>query len=281
MNEGANENNLNTLNGIENSEEQTLDNNIENAFSDLISEFFKDEGTQNLENLATGPVLDWDAVNNGILNTNNNGNKTNTDLEKNAGTIQNTTIYNNLGTINGVLEDNQEVQNAGTYENTNSNKTLYNNLETIYKNGIVGQENEYNHTNDGKDNGTNEIYKNFTVDYNENNQTEEQPDFNENSNAQTIVKNAYGVVTVNGDLLSGIENTGAVGGTIAENKQGNQGTDFRLTQGNLPAKIGFWTKVRNFFIADSKLQYSVQESTQNNGGVWNKLHNLFSFGKNK
>ena len=59
------------------------------------------------------------------------------------------------------------------------------------------------------------------------------------------------------------------------------GTSFKLTQGNLPAKIGFWTKVRNFFMADSKISYSVGEQTQQNTGLWNKVQNFFSFGKNK
>lgn len=251
MNQETNENGLNYAGN-----EGTMQNKIENAFSDLISEYFEeDNNANNAGNINAGPVLDWDSVANGQLYTN---------VKANAGT------YEEIDSVN-----------------TNENGILYNNLENINESGVT--ENQLGGITGEEYNKTNEVYKNIITADNGNGQTNNEVEanglYNEvgKLNTETIVKNAYGVVTINGELLNGIDNGLYKNVEEATNTdtQNNQGTAFKLTQGNLPAKIGFWTKVRNFFISDSKIQYSVQQPTQNNGGIWNKLQNFFSFGKNK
>ncbi len=262
---------------------EKLDNlNVEDAFSDLISEYFEEgNNPQNSINVQTGPVLDWDSVANGQLYTNIAGNVGGLKNQiNNAETIgynnkpvnaeNNGLLYNNLETING---ENNTIQKA-----QNTNFGLYNNLEVTggeYANsklentGVTGEHTDNgettNDTNQQTQNCTNGLYDELG-----------------NLNTKEIVKNAYKVATFNGKLIQEVNNDAEpkLGQANIINPVNTNGTDFKLTQGNLPAKIGFWTKVRNFFISDSKIQYSVQ-SSQNNGGVLNKLQNFFSFGKNK
>lgn len=218
MNKETNEN-LNCTN-LENN--TTIDDSIENAFSDLISQYFEEgNNTQNADNIQQGPTLDWDSVANGQLYTNLAGN---INLEPQT---QNE-IYNvNLGNVN-----------------TNTNGGLYTNLEN------VGEQINNEETVNVEQAGNNQsiLYNNIA-----------------NVNTEGTVGN----VGVGLDQPVNNLNTTTVG------------TDFKLTQGNLPAKIGFWTKVRNFFRSDAKISYSVQEQSQGNKGLWNQLQNFFSFGKEK
>lgn len=246
----------NSLNCAEN--KATIQNQIENAFSDLISEYFEEDSTvKNKGNINVGPVLDWESVANGQLYTN---------IKESAGT------YGNIDTT--VTEE---------------KGALYNNLENINDSNLIAQEKQSVSITDAENNGIEGIYKNISTLNDGIGQVENEVKttgiYNElgKINTETIIKNAYGVVTINGELLNGISSKADTNNEeqSAGNIQNVQSKDFKLTQGNLPAKIGFWTKVRNFFISDSKIQYSVQQSTQSNGGVWNKLQNFFSFGKNK
>lgn len=253
--------------------------NVENAFSDLISQYFEEESnTQNAGNINAGPVLDWDSVANGQLYTNlAEGVTENLDNQiNNAGTIGNNgeilnagnvgnnngILYNNLGTING--EGNQ------TQELGNGNSGLYTNLGTVGEGNLPIEEQI---TDNGNANNDNEQTQNATnILYNEIGEL----------NKKKLIENAYNAVTMSGKLVQEV-NAGQKLGLNEANtiNQGNaNGTDFKLTQANLPAKIGFWTKVRNFFITDSKIQYSVQTAEENTG-LWNKVQNFFSFGKNK
>lgn len=238
MSELTNENGLNYTGN-----EGTVQDGIENAFSDLISEYFE-EGTtvENTGKIESGKVLDWDSVSNGQLYTNLAGTETGYGDDS---SYWDTPIYNTVtGEATGVAG---ETTVAGAVEDYG---TAYNGNETNITNGITGE---------------------------------------------TIAKNAYGVITVNGDLLKGVNSDGVIEnavstgsttgttGTIGETAgtTGTVGTEFKLTQANLPAKIGFWTKVRNFFMSDSKISYSVEQAGTPNTGLWNKVQNFFSFGKNK
>lgn len=245
--------------------------NLENAFSDLISEYFTDENnTTNAGNINVGPVLDWDSVANGQLYTNITAEGIQNTLENqinNAGTIENNgetintegvgnsgVLYNNLGTITGGDNQPQEVGNGGLYTNLGTIGGEYTN-----DNGTTDNENTQ------QQNATNILYNEFGE-----------------LNKEKLVKNAYNAATFNGELIKEVNAGGQLGLNEGNgiNETNTNGTDFKLTQANLPAKIGFWTKVRNFFISDSKIQYSVQQ-TQTNTGIWNKVQNFFSFGKNK
>ena len=160
------------------------------------------------------------------------------------------------------------------HPNNNNNNVLYNNLETINE--------KITPTQEVQNNGINGIYKNLqsaTDNINYQNNVNNML-YNEigNVNTQSTNGNPYGVVPVEENLLTGVDNSTNNAETI--NSTNTQGTDFKLTQANLPVKIGFWTKVRNFFMADSKILYSVNQ-TQTNTGLWNKVQNFFSFGKNK
>ena len=254
--------------------------NVENAFSDLLSEYFTDENnTTNAENINVGPVLDWDSVANGQLYTNITAegiqgtlnNQTNnattignteglTNLEGVGNDNGNGLLYNNLGTPNG--------GDVGTQQTQNGNGGLYTNLETIGVGDIgTGEqfvENGQTSNNEQTQNATNILYNEFGE-----------------LNKEKLVKNAYNAATFNGELIKEVNGGGQLGLNEANgiNQTNTNGTDFKLTQANLPAKIGFWTKVRNFFISDSKIGYSVQQSTQGNTGVWNRIQNFFSFGK--
>ena len=241
MSEVTNENGVNYTGN-----EGTVQDGIENAFSDLISEYFEDGNTtENAGKIQSGKVLDWDSVSNGQLYTNLAGTETGYGDDS---SYWDAPIYNTVtGETTGAVG---ETTVTGTVEDYG---TAYNGTETNIANGITNE---------------------------------------------TIAKNAYGVITVNGDLLKGVnsegvientvntvttaETTGTVG-TVADTTvtTGTVGTEFKLTQANLPAKIGFWTKVRNFFMSDSKISYSVEQAGTPNTGLWNKVQNFFSFGKNK
>lgn len=264
--------------------------NVENAFSDLLSEYFTDENnTTNAGNISVGPVLDWDSVANGQLYTNITAEGIKNTLENqmnnagttgnNVGTINtgdlgnNGVLYNNLRTITGGDNQTQEAGNV-----TNGNGGLYTNL------GTIGGE----YTNlENQNVGNGEEYTNNETTDNENTQQQNATNilFNEfgEINKEKLVKTAYNAATFNGELIKEV-NAGVQLGLNEGNginATNTNGTDFKLTQANLPAKIGFWTKVRNFFISDSKIGYSVQQSAQGNTGVWNKIQNFFSFGKSE
>lgn len=237
------------MNGETNDNVENLDElNVENAFSDLISEYFEEENNaQNLGNVNNGKVnvenagtvLDWDSVANGQLFTNVTAEGIQNNLnnqQNNAGTLENSVKEEGMGVNNGLL---------------------YNNLEAI---------NDINNQSQLENNATNILYNNI----------------GEQNNP---IENAYNSITMPGKIIEGINFQGKVGingtNTINQGNTNNEnGTNFKLTQANLPAKIGFWTKVRNFFITDSKIQYSV-DTTRGNTGIWNKVQNFFSFGKNK
>ena len=229
MDEETNENEVNCTNS------GTTQGNIEDAFSDLISEYFENDTPQNAGNIQTRTVLDWDSVANGQLLVNNQ-------IQENAENVEtnnNGILYNNLETINEKTESVQKAQNNGI-------NGIYENLQPLTDD--VSYQNTVNN-----------------VLYNE-------------INTQTATGNPYNVVPVEENILTEINNSTNNAETI--DTTNTQGTDFKLTQANLPVKIGFWTKVRNFFMSDSKISYSVQQP-QANTGLWNKVQNFFSFGKNK
>lgn len=205
MNKKTNEN-VNCTN-LENN--ATIDNSIENAFSDLISQYFNEgNDIQNAGNIKQGPTLDWDSVANGQLYTNL---AENINIEPQTRNVNNNVnLYTNLQ--NGVEQvNNGEITNVEQAVNTQN--ILYNNLANVNVEGTIGN--------------------------------------------------------VEVGLDQSVNNENVTTG----------GADFKLTQGNLPAKIGFWTKVRNFFRPEAKISYSLQGQTQENKGLWNQLQNFFSFGK--
>lgn len=237
----------------------TINNNIENAFSDLISQYFEDgSNKQNADNIEQGTVLDWDSVANGqLLYTNiaqNINNNENNDLQSNN-------IQNNIYGAN--------FKNIGiNLENTN-NGVLYTNLNPNNEQNLNVNLTNANEVNEVKQENTNVngIYDELG-----------------NLNTQEMANSVYNVVKRNEELLNGnkANTVNGISNDIVNNANGinNEiGTEFKLTQGNLPAKIGFWTKVRNFFRTDAKITYSVQQQTQENKNVWNRLQNFFSFGK--
>ncbi len=201
-----------------------ISDNIENAFSDLISQYFEEgNDAQNAGNIEQGITLDWDSVANGQLYTNNANN-----VNQNRGGL-----YTNLGTVGG-LNQTQNLDNIELAGNINNNEGI------LYK--------ELGNINNGG-----ELINNIGI----------------NGGVEVNLEN--GVEAGNGITA----NTGINNGTETE-----IGTEFKLTQGNLPAKIGFWTKVRNFFMPSAKIQYSVGQTSEN-VGTWNKLQSFFSFGKSK
>lgn len=211
MNENTNESNLNNLDGTNYNNDTEID--LENAFSDLISEFFETENTA--QNIAQ-------ANNNDNVIENANTNITNNNI-----------LYSNLETIQ--QQDNYLEENAGNIAEFKLQE------ESIQTNNIYNKLGEIA-TDEATPNAYNVI------------------NFAENQNIQADDAKAN----------NAIEEDAA--------KVNNTNTDFKLTQGNLPAKIGFWTKLRNFFMPESKLQYSVQQANDGNTGIWNKLQNFFSFG---
>lgn len=231
--------------GQETNENINLKNDeIENAFSDLISKYFEEDNNQQCtDTIQSQTVLDWDSVSNGQLYTNLAGGITNS-AENNIQTVGETNnngglLFNNLQNLNG------QYTNASQVENIAINQP------------IVELSNNQNFQEIGKTEIDNELG---------------------NIDTEQIVKTAYNVGTTTGELLKGINNRNE---TNIQNVNGaiQSGNNFKLTQANLPAKIGFWTKLRNFFISDSKIVYSLQQSNQGNTGVWNKIQNFFSFGK--
>lgn len=252
MSQETNENGLNY--------ENTIQDSIENAFSDLISEYFGEENnTQNVNtklnnNLNTNFVQNQAQANNV---TNNDGTTQNDKIQVNLENVtnnNNSILYNNLENVNG-LNLNGEID-------YNANPVGYGEDSSYWDAPIYNTVKEKTTTGIG---------------YNENGVTQ-----NNNTNDQTIAQNAYGVITVNGDVLKKVNSNGIIDNNIENvNADTIENTDFKLTQGNLPAKIGFWTKVRNFFISDSKISYSVEQAENQNTGLWNKVQNFFAFGKNK
>lgn len=267
--------------------------NMENAFSDLISEFFTDENnTANAGNINVGPVLDWDSVANGQLYTNLTAEGIQNDLNNqinNAGTIGNNGetvnadgivennnggLYTNLGTVTG-----GDTQTQVTGNITNGNGGLYTNLGEIcgeytnLGNQNTGTEGEYTNNNQTVENGNTQAQNTNNILFNELGEL----------NKEKLVKNAYNAVTFNGELIKEVNAGGQLGLNEGNgiNETNTNGKDFKLTQANLPAKIGFWTKVRNFFISDSKIGYSAGQLQQGNTGIWNKVQNFFSFGKSE
>lgn len=226
------------MNGETNENNETIGNVVDNAFSDLISQYFEEgNNTQNAGNIQQGPVLDWDAVTNGQL------------CENKAETVDDTTLGGVYGKVN--------------LENTNlTNGGLYTNLETGAELNL-----ETNNNNEQSIDIANLLYNELG---------------NINTKGNTVEK-VYGVVTPSGKSLKGVNtiNTNQNINADTIGVENTIGTDFKLTQGNLPAKIGFWTKVRNFFRFDTKISYSAEQPTQNDTGAWNRLQNFFSFGKNK
>ena len=205
---------------------ENLSDNIENAFSDLISQYFEEgNNVQNAGNIEQGVTLDWDSVANGQLYTNNANN-----VNQNYGGL-----YTNLENAGGINQT-QNLDNIEVVGNLNNNDgILYKELGNINNGGEI-----INNTNTGINGGVN---------------------LGTGVEAENVI------------------NTGDVN-EITANSGINNGTEFKLTQGNLPAKIGFWTKLRNFFMPSAKIQYSVGQTGENTGN-WNKLQNFFSFGKYK
>lgn len=264
MNEVTNENYGETYNnGGENIVENTpvsanngvATTNIENAFSDLISEYFESDNDNTTAPAATEAhttTLDWDSVNNGQLYTNLAEGVTPVSSDITSETVTETTneasqtaqtepslLYTNLNTIGTTSEEpiSQTTQiPVSDVTQANTSSSVYNDIDGIYNGATV----------ENTDTTLNTITGNTENTY----------------NASTVVNE---VTTSRATTVGGI-NAGT--------------TEFKLTQANLPAKIGFWTKVRNFFMSDSKFQYSVQEQPTNTG-LWNKVQNFFSFGKNK
>ena len=150
--------------------------NVDNAFSDLLSQYFTDENnTTNAGNINVGPVLDWDSVANGQLYTNvtakgiqgtlnnqinNAGTTGKTEGLTSAEGIENDNgnglLYNNLGTING---GELATQAQGT---ENGNGGLYTNLGTVGGENIgIGEEladNGQTNNNEQTQNVTNILY---------------------------------------------------------------------------------------------------------------------------
>lgn len=232
-----------TNENINSKNDEIIQNEIENAFSDLISKYFEeDNNEQSADTIQSETVLDWDSVSNGQLYTNLAGGIiTQGNIETESRTNNNAgLLFSNLENLNG------QYTNESQFENITGNQPIVDlsNSESIQE---VGKTQIYN-----------ELGK---------------------INTEQVVTTAYNVATTTKDLLNGINNNNETNIENA-NELTQGGNNFKLTQANLPAKIGFWTKVRNFFISDSKIQYSVQQN-QANMGIWNKVQNFFSFGKNK
>lgn len=211
---------------------ENISSNIENAFSDLISQYFEEgNGTQNAGNIEQGVTLDWDSVANGQLYTNNAGN-----VNQNYGGL-----YTNLENVGG-LNQTQNLGNIEVVGNTNTNDGI------LYK--------KLGNINNGE-----EIINNVGI------------------NGGVEVNLETGINVENG-INTGIVNEVNTNTGVNNGTETGVGTEFKLTQGNLPAKIGFWTKLRNFFMPSSKIQYSVGQTAENTG-TWNRLQSFFSFGKSK
>lgn len=218
MNENTNENNLNNLDGTNYDNDTVID--LENAFSDLISEFFETENTA--QNIVKANNKDI-AIENASTNITNNN-----------------ILYSNLETLQ--TQEGYPEENAGSIDQFNVQAE-----ENIQTNNI------YNKLGDiTTDEATPTAYNIISFAENQNNL------MNQNAQVNDVQEN-----NVTEENIT---------------KVNNVNTDFKLTQGNLPAKIGFWTKVRNFFMPESKLQYSLQQANNTNTGIWNKLQNFFSFG---
>lgn len=213
---------------------ENLSDNIENAFSDLISQYFEEgNNVQNAGNIEQGVTLDWDSVANGQLYTNNANN-----VNQNYGGL-----YINLENVGGINQT-QNLDNIEVVGNLNNNDgILYKELGNINNGGEI-----INNTNTG-------------------------------INGEVEVNLGTGIKAGNG-INTGVVNEFTANTGINNETETGIGTEFKLTQGNLPVKIGFWTKLRNFFRPSAKIQYSVGQTGENTGN-WNRLQNFFSFGKYK
>lgn len=162
--------------------------------------------------------------------------------------------YFNEGTVNNTPNGNYQANAGSIGDNLNTNP-LYTNLSPIGT--PTDDEPNFEQAPIG---GLNQPETAGNKNYLYNNLTDEPVVPTETATPAT---NLYNVITPSG---------------VESQEEASLGADFKLTQGNLPAKIGFWTKVKNFFRADSKIQYTPGETAENNKGLWNKLQNLFSFG---
>lgn len=235
------ETNEKELNYANSKNDDIIQSEIDNAFSDLISKYFEEDN--NVDTIQSETVLDWDSVSNGQLYTNLAGginNSTQNNLQTEVETNNNTgLLFNNLENLN------EQYTNESQFENIAINQPIA----------------EISNNQNLQEIGKTQIYNELG-----------------NIDTEKIVKTAYNVGATTGELLKGINNSNEIN-IQNVNEAIQSGNNFKLTQANLPAKIGFWTKVRNFFISDSKIGYSVQQSNQGNTGVWNKIQNFFSFGK--
>lgn len=257
--------------------------NVENAFSDLVSQYFENDGATatNVQQINT-TTLDWDNVTNGQLYTNlaqgSVQNQDTTYTEVTAGNIQNGNTQYQGETADSVQNDTTIYQNI-TAETITTGTTqegtgiLYTNLDTTGSTdtteGTVGETT----TEAGQVTGYGAVYNDIegigTITPTDTETTVTTTvDLGGTRVAQTV---GTGVNTINTDTVTNTVGTATTGvGT----------TEFKLTQANLPAKIGFWTKVRNFFMPEARINYSLQQPTTNTS-LWNKVQSFFSFGKNK
>lgn len=237
--------------------------NVENAFSDLISEYFENGGVTATTNVEINTkTIDWDSVNNGQLYTNlanntvQNGDTPVTDVT--ANNIQNTP-YTNVN-ASTVVDGTTETTTTGTlYTNLNtteSTNTVNTTVTTYVTGGTEGTNIVEPTTEASQTGGYGTIYN----------------DIEGINNVTAIPSTDTVIVPAFGDTV-GTDTTDTV-------TTGTNATEFKLTQANLPAKIGFWTKVRNFFMPEARINYSLQQPTTNTG-LWNKVQSFFSFGKNK
>lgn len=238
------ETNEKELNYANSKNDEIIQNEIDNAFSDLISKYFEeDNNKQSVDIIQSETVLDWDSVSNGqlytnlaggIIKTTQNNMQTEVETNNNSGLL-----FSNLENLNG------QYINESQLEDMTINQPIV----------------ELSNNQNVQEIGKTQIYNELG-----------------NIDTEKIVKTAYNVGATTGELLKGINNNNETN-IQNVNEAIQSGNSFKLTQANLPAKIGFWTKVRNFFISDSKIGYSVQQSNEGNTGVWNRIQNFFSFGK--
>lgn len=244
MNEETNEN----VDGI-----VPVNDNVENAFSDLISEFFENDGvTANAQQQINTTTLDWDNVSNGQLYQNISADTVTGGTNQVAGTTGTGILYTNLDTTVDTTTTTNETTSTGTPVEQATEPTTE-----------VGQVGGYSAI-------YNDIEGVGTV----------TPTDTETTVTSTVDLGGTRIASAVDTVVNTPETATTGTNTTGEEVTDAGTTEFKLTQANLPAKIGFWTKVRNFFMPEARINYSLQQPTTNTG-IWNKVQSFFSFGKNK
>lgn len=210
----------------------------ENAFSDLISQYF-------------GSITNDANLDNDITDNTTNCATTGETLES-YGKTELQTGVNGIGIEGNNIDNAYNVINGVTGTITNLNGNV---IEGTGESGI-------NSVNEALlDNGTGMP----------------KVEVNISGVSKEIIDNITG-----GEVLA--DNIGEEVGTTGESneeivQEAKIDTTFKLAKTNLPAKVGFWTKVRNFLFYDSNTTMYNGYSNKASGGVFSKLQNFFSFKK--